>query len=816
MKALVEDGKLDATHEVPCLVIGSGAIAQEASLAENFQRLAMNPADECLAFQQLIEQGADVEGIARRFGLTVRFVEGRLRLASLAPVVFAALGAGEITLDLAKAYAATPDRERQAFVFEQVSRSYMAQHPDSIRRMMTQATMSASDRRARFVGEAAYVAAGGRIERDLFSDEDGARWLDIALLERLATEKMEVLAAETAAASGLAFVRPTLESWAGYDLTHGLHRVQLDTPPLTAEESAEVEALEAETEELVGQLEDEQTDNEAREAAEARVREIGARIEALTDKPPLIPEELKPRIGTFLVLDQTGQPRLDTTYFIEPRDEPEEAGTPEGAAGTADEPEPAVTSPEPPRKSQGLSQALADELAIQRRDILAVHVAADPGLALDLAIFLMIDRGSGYSSEKSGSSLVALPPSDPVFGFKTPDAAATRAREEASEALDRSWTEADTRAGRFDAFRALPEEARAAWLAHAVARTLEASLNFPAGRFCAFHDHLGGLLGIEVAKWWRPTGASRARASGGDCRLSASAPGGGRWRRRESSGGVSEASRARRGRGPAPAAVDRNPLRSRPVLACRCSGTPARAGRGFGVSRRSKRRCGPPPRAGASGSRRRSPARERRALMHTTFAAQLDALELGHLNIAALDRTPCTDPVDADAAEQTLVAVWSDLFALFPDTAMEDDAEELGWAFVNLFHRAALKRSGQIDRATDEIRCLIASGDGSEVHASQLESEIARAQAAEAAMLALESLRETAARLYLDETGQSWRPAGGSRANHGAALTSAVVDGRGVLERLVIQAKEKGISVVDRRGPLGTHPKRSAREAAAA
>ena len=320
--------------------------------------------------------------------------------------------------------------------------------------------------------------------------------------------------------------------------------------------------------------------------------------------------------------------------------------------------------------------------------------------------------------------------------------------------------------------------------------------------------------------------------------------------------------------------------------------------------------------------------------MNTTLAAQLAALELGHLNIASLDRRLCADAPDAQAAEQTLVAVWSDLFALFPDTALEDYAEELGWAFVNLFHRAGLKRSGQIDRATDEIRSLIASGDGSEVHASQLENEIARAQAAEAAMLALENLRETAARLYLTDTGHSWRPAGGSRANHGAALTSAVVDGRdflrariesrrkavmpegtpvvfaggrlsfptdeqaktfaanvwdtldkvrqhvpdlvlvhggdtkgvdrlaaswaerrrvpqltfsldrrlgqragfrrndkmlslnprcvvafpgnGVLERLVIQAKEKGISVIDRRGPLGTNPKHAAREAAAA
>jgi glyoxylase-like metal-dependent hydrolase (beta-lactamase superfamily II) len=35
--------------------------------------------------------------------------------------------------------------------------------------------------------------------------------------------------------------------------------------------------------------------------------------------------------------------------------------------------------------------------------------------------------------------------------------------------------------------------------------------------------------------------------------------------------------------------------------------------------------------------------------------------------------------------------------------------------------------------------------------------------------------------------------------------------GNGVLERLVIQAKERGVHVVDRRGPLGTNPKQAAR-----
>jgi hypothetical protein len=320
--------------------------------------------------------------------------------------------------------------------------------------------------------------------------------------------------------------------------------------------------------------------------------------------------------------------------------------------------------------------------------------------------------------------------------------------------------------------------------------------------------------------------------------------------------------------------------------------------------------------------------------MRTTLATQLAQLELGALTIQRNPADLTIELPDEEAVEQTLAAVWSDLFQLFPDTALEDDAEEIAWGFVNLFHRAAAKRSAQIDRATDEIRCLLASNDGSEVHSSQLEEQVARAQAAEAAMIGLESIREIAAALYLNETGSSWRPAGGSRLSHSAKLTSAVVDGRaflraraartrkavmpegtpvvfaggrlsfsteqeakafasnvwntldrvrenvadlvlvhggdskgvdrlaaswaeqrkvpqvafsldrrlgqragfkrneqmlslnpryviafagsGVVERLVIQAKQRGVAVVDRRGPLGANPKHAARLAAAA
>ena len=167
--------------------------------------------------------------------------------------------------------------------------------------------------------------------------------------------------------------------------------------------------------------------------------------------------------------------------------------------------------------------------------------------------------------------------------------------------------------------------------------------------------------------------------------------------------------------------------------------------------------------------------------MQTTFAAQLARLELGQLAIDRGDEHSTPELPDSEAVEQTLEAVWSDLLALFPETAIEDDAEEIAWGIVNLFHRAAAKRRAQVDRATDEIRCLLASADGSEVHSTELERQIARAQAAEAAMVGLEALREAAAQLYLNETGSSWRPATGSRANHGAGLTSAVIAGRDFL-----------------------------------
>jgi ParB family transcriptional regulator, chromosome partitioning protein len=315
MLALVEDKVLPKDHEVTCLVLEDSAeAAVETSLAENFHRLAMNPADEAQAFAALIEGGASSEEVARRFGLTVRFVEGRLRLAGLAPAVFEALAAGEITLDLAKAFGATSDQEIQARVFEQVSSAYYAPNVDSIRRMVLSGTVRGSDPRARLVGRDAYCAAGGRIERELFDDDDSESWVDVALLERLASAEMEEQAKALAAEQGLAWVKPTLDPYASHELVEGLVRLPAEPAPLSEADLARLDALDLSYDEHAAILEDENSAEEAVTAAEEAIEAIERESQDIRARPPVIADELRAEAGRILVLSCDGIPVLQPVY----------------------------------------------------------------------------------------------------------------------------------------------------------------------------------------------------------------------------------------------------------------------------------------------------------------------------------------------------------------------------------------------------------------------------------------------------------------------------------------------------------------------
>ena len=505
LQFLIEKGALPADHEVSVLVLADSVASVGASLTENRQRLPMNPADDCLAFKLLTAQfGMSVDQVAIQQVVSVRFVEQRLRLADLAAPIFEALGAGEITLAVAQAYAVTADTDRQVRVFEQMKQSYYGNQVENIRRAILSGTVKANDAKARFVGRDAYVAAGGHVEGDLFAAESGDEtWTDADLLEQLVARKLEAAAAELAQEQGFAFVTPVASTNVPYDMERQLHEFHATARPLTDEEQTLVEDLGRENDDLVTALETDLTEGTPEaQAANDRLEAIEREIDEIDAARHAIDPAVKAQLGTFVYIGGDGQVRVHARMFSEKWvvDPSAPTGKPDGGAGDTGSADEVDHGPR-------YSAALIDELATQRRQILVAHLASDPGIALDLTIFLMAqDLAFTSSYVRDHSTLKASPAQMPIFAFRDEASMASQTIEDQRQHLDTSWVAHDTMTARFDAFRALDEEARGAWVAYSIAQTLEVTLNVPyGGRVNGFHDHLGRLLGIEVANWWRPT-----------------------------------------------------------------------------------------------------------------------------------------------------------------------------------------------------------------------------------------------------------------------------------------------------------------------
>lgn len=204
LKILVKQKRLAKNAAVPCIV-KTGGIAEEDSLAENVQREALHPLDQFRAFKTLRdEHGLGDEAIAARFFLTPAIVRQRLKLVAASPKLLDLYAANELTLEQLMAFCITDDHARQEEVWAAIQQSYNKE-PFYIRRLLTQGSVKASDRRAVFVGAEAYEAAGGVVARDLFQQDDGGWFEDTVLLDRLVREKLDA-AAEDVRAEGWKWV----------------------------------------------------------------------------------------------------------------------------------------------------------------------------------------------------------------------------------------------------------------------------------------------------------------------------------------------------------------------------------------------------------------------------------------------------------------------------------------------------------------------------------------------------------------------------------------------------------------------------------
>lgn len=208
MKLLVKQKRLAKDAPVRCLIIDSAEDAQEISLVENVQRLAMHPDDQFVAFHALIEKGGTVEDVAARFGVTPHVVARRLKLAAVSPKLRALYRKGELTLDHMMAFAVSDDHAEQERVWSELPQ--WNRDPEDIRAALTGEALRSDHPLVRFVGMDAYAAAGGAVLRDLFDEEDGGYVTDRLLLSKLAEERLEDVVA-TVKAEGWKWAKAELE-----------------------------------------------------------------------------------------------------------------------------------------------------------------------------------------------------------------------------------------------------------------------------------------------------------------------------------------------------------------------------------------------------------------------------------------------------------------------------------------------------------------------------------------------------------------------------------------------------------------------------
>jgi ParB family chromosome partitioning protein len=326
LQMLVKQKRMAKTQAVPCIVKTDG-VAEEDSLAENVQRVALHPLDQFRAFQALRERGLSEEDIAARFFVTPTVVKQRLRLAAVSPKLLALYGEDEMSLEQLTAFTVTTDRVRQEQVWDNVSRSYN-RDPWTIKRQLTQNTVPSSDRRALFVGLDAYEDADGYVLRDLFS-EDGEGWLqDVALLDRLAHEKLKA-AAETIAAEGWKWIEAAISFPYGH--ANGLRQIDGVAQELTAEEKAAQAALQAEYE----RIEDEHHGvDELPDAVDQRLSEIETALDALQTRPKIYNPTDIARAGAFVSIDGEGRFAVDRGY-VRPEDERADADASASDGGIA-------------------------------------------------------------------------------------------------------------------------------------------------------------------------------------------------------------------------------------------------------------------------------------------------------------------------------------------------------------------------------------------------------------------------------------------------------------------------------------------------
>jgi ParB family chromosome partitioning protein len=431
--------------------------AVELSLAGNFQREDMHPADSIRAFAALRDTGMDAEEIAARFGQAVSFVYKILRLSALAPSLIDLIAKDQLSLEAARALTLTDDHDQQVKVCKAANG-----HAHTIRRMLTTEKVDTTSGPFLFVGRDAYEAKGGTITVDLFSQGAEGFADQPELVQELAEEKLDAIADEYRAV-GWHEVRASLDR--PYDLYMNGSMYPATREPTEAE-AERLAAIDAEIEAIA---EGEDSD---------RIDPLADERDAITEGLRAFNAEQVAVGGVALWVSHDGS--LGKSFY-------RAKAEPKPKAGSG-EPQPLY------------SNSLFADLTRIKTQIVQEAVAADPALALDI----LLDSLAGQLLHGAHSYQMAIEVQAKTVATDVPDELMASSDVRPVEEVMATRFASIPAEGRFEAIRAMTSDDKMALLAGLVAMSVDGTV-FAGGSTGRRHHHFEQVArasGVDIAARW--------------------------------------------------------------------------------------------------------------------------------------------------------------------------------------------------------------------------------------------------------------------------------------------------------------------------
>ncbi|MEO1638654.1 MAG: ParB N-terminal domain-containing protein [Pseudomonadota bacterium] len=197
------DPAQETRKSIPVLLAKDATQAEVWANAENTARADLDPADEIRAYGRMAQSQASADDIASAFGVTVAHVKGRLKLAHLPVAALDALKAKTINLTVAQKLTTADDEKLILEVLQLIAEGRIT-HTNQIDGVLHPKAVKSTDRCALFIGVQAYEEAGGKIARDLFSDD--VFFEDREVLDEVFAERLGAAAETVAQDAGWAWV----------------------------------------------------------------------------------------------------------------------------------------------------------------------------------------------------------------------------------------------------------------------------------------------------------------------------------------------------------------------------------------------------------------------------------------------------------------------------------------------------------------------------------------------------------------------------------------------------------------------------------